>query len=164
MNIKFCKNLFLPSILLLLCNSLVGQDISEIVVTEDRTLSVIENDILQATFDIYDIYNELNEDDEYDVHCYSEIISGSRIKQQFCQANYEVRAQSDSSSDYFRGQQGGNPQGSQVSAAALTGSETAVKKKILGEKMLGFANNNKSLADAMLKLQGLQEEYLSASE
>ena len=30
--------------------------------------------------------------------------------------------------------------------------------------MLGFANNNKSLADAMLKLQGLQEEYLSASE
>ena len=37
---------------------------------------------------VFEVFNSLNSDDEFDIHCYQEAPTGSHIKKRVCQTNY----------------------------------------------------------------------------
>ncbi|MDG2175827.1 MAG: hypothetical protein P8M72_06835 [Gammaproteobacteria bacterium] len=132
--------------------------IEEITITQQRPPSLLRREIIQATENVYDLFNSLNDDDEFNVYCYEEYILGSRIKERFCHANYIENALSNVATDYVNGQQG-DPESVPGATPHLIQAEIRLKNRILGEKMLELSNNNRQLNDALLHLKDLRDEY-----
>jgi len=52
----------------------------------------LRRDVFQSEEDFYEIYNELNDNKEYDVRCWYETPTGTRIKNHVCRARYVTKA------------------------------------------------------------------------
>jgi hypothetical protein len=61
-----------------------SEPIEEIVVHGTKPLVHLKREMYEAEEVVYDIYNSLNSDDDYDIHCYKEAPTGSKIKQRVC--------------------------------------------------------------------------------
>ena len=73
----------------------VGQDdevIENIVVASQKSPRDLRRDVWRSEKDFYSIYNKLNDDSLYDVHCTREAPTGSVIKSQVCRAKFLQRA------------------------------------------------------------------------
>jgi hypothetical protein len=134
------------------------EEIEEITVTQRRPPGLLRREIFQATENVYDLFNALNDDDEFNVYCYEQYILGSRIKERFCQANFVNNALSNAGTDYVNGQQG-DPENPTIATPHLIQAEISQKNQILGVKMLELGNSNRQLNDALLHLKDLQDEY-----
>ncbi len=134
------------------------ETIEEITVTQQRPPSLLRREIFQATENVYGLFNSLNDDDEFDVHCYEQYILGSRIKERFCHAKFVENALSNTATDYVNGQQG-DPESLTGATPHLIQSEIRQKNHILEEKMLELGNNNRQLNEALLHLKDLRDEY-----
>jgi hypothetical protein len=132
--------------------------IEEITITQRRPPSLLRREIFQATENVYDLFNALNDDDEFDVYCYEQYILGSRIKDRFCHANFVENAMSNVATDYVNGQQG-DPESVPGATPHLIQAEISQKNQILGVKMLELGNSNQQLNDALLRLKDLRDEY-----
>lgn len=64
------------------------ETIDEIVVFGDKSLVRLRQELYRAEEAAFDLFNLLNSDDEYDIHCYYETPIGSHIKQRVCKPNY----------------------------------------------------------------------------
>lgn len=69
----------------------------EIVVVGKKSLADLRKEVFQSEEDFYALYNKLNDNSEYDVRCYYETPTGTRIKNHVCRARfvsdaYEVHA------------------------------------------------------------------------
>ena len=62
--------------------------IDEIIVYGDKSLVRLRQELYRAEEIVFDLFNSLNSDDEYDIHCYYEAPIGSHIKRRVCKANY----------------------------------------------------------------------------
>jgi hypothetical protein len=49
---------------------------------------VRRNEVYVAENKLFDMFNELNEDDQYDVTCIFEVPIGANIRRRVCRANY----------------------------------------------------------------------------
>lgn len=56
----------------------------EIVINAPESLRDLRLEIRQAQIDMFNVFNELNDDDKFDVHCYYERRRESKIRQQVC--------------------------------------------------------------------------------
>ena len=65
------------------------EELEEIIVYGQRSLTELRLKMFWAEEEFYDLFNSLNSDDEYDVHCYREKPTGSHIRRRICRANYE---------------------------------------------------------------------------
>lgn len=80
----------------------VGQDeeasndktVDEIVVVGQKSLAELRRDVFKAEEDFYSVYNKLNDDKEYDVRCFYEKPTGTRIKNHVCRARFVTKAYS----------------------------------------------------------------------
>ena len=64
-----------------------GQDdeaIDDIVVTGEKSTADLRRDLVKAEDEFYSLYNELNDDNDYDVRCRWESPTGVRKKYQVC--------------------------------------------------------------------------------
>ena len=52
----------------------------------------LRRDVFQSEEDFYEIYNELNDNKEYNVRCRYETPTGTRIKNHVCRARYVTKA------------------------------------------------------------------------
>ena len=69
----------------------VGQDeeaIDDIVVVGQKSINELRRDVYQYAEDFYSAYNKLNDDPEYDVRCFYEQATGTRIKNHVCRAKF----------------------------------------------------------------------------
>ena len=62
--------------------------IDEIIVYGNKSLHTLRMDLYMAEENVFAVFNSLNSDDEYDVHCYYEAPTGTRIKRRMCRANF----------------------------------------------------------------------------
>ena len=103
--------------------------------------------------DMYAVFNTLNEDRQYDVHCNMERKSiTSRLKVQVCKPQFEsgiTISQFDGSGDAINID----------NSIRLPGSEIRKHQKILKEKMLRMAEESPELADAVYRRAALEMEY-----
>jgi len=73
----------------------VGQDeeaIEDIVVVGQKSIAELRKDVFQSEEDFYSLYNDLNDDAEYDVRCFYEKPTGTRIKNHVCRARFVSNA------------------------------------------------------------------------
>jgi len=70
----------LTGALLLLLLPLSGECQSESVEEEE----VIEEIVVRAEEALYKVFNSLNSDDDFDIHCYMEAPTGSKLKVRVC--------------------------------------------------------------------------------
>lgn len=89
--------------------------IDEIVVEEKMSLSKLRRQVWQYEEDFYAIYNDLNDDREFDVSCFYETPTGSHIKNHVCRARFVTDSYSNNAarqrwSARREGQQAANPE------------------------------------------------------
>ena len=71
-----------------------SETIYEITVYGNKSLSALRRDVYMAEENFFDVFNSLNQDDEYDVRCYYEVPSFTHIRHHVCRANFVVDATS----------------------------------------------------------------------
>ena len=59
----------------------------EVIVRGTKSLFELELELYRAEDALYDLFNSINSNDDFDVHCYREAPIGSRIKQRVCKTN-----------------------------------------------------------------------------
>ena len=74
--------------------------LEEIIVYGQRSLLEFRLDLYRAEVNFYDLFNSLNSDDEYDVHCYREAPTGSHIRRRICRANFEKELTGEAALDW----------------------------------------------------------------
>ena len=79
--------------------------IEEIIVYGNRSLNQLRLELYRAEDIAFDLFNSLNSDDEYDIHCYKEAPTGSHIKRRVCKANYEKELTADATRRWLLGGQ-----------------------------------------------------------
>jgi len=77
------------------------EPIEEITVTGQRIILSLRKQIIEAEDHAFEIFNELNDDDLYDITCRSVKRYNSNIKKRVCLPNYYHRATADNASEYL---------------------------------------------------------------
>ncbi len=78
-------------------------ELEEIIVRAPRTLGSMRVEILKAENNALALFNDLNDDDDYDIYCARETPTGSHIPQRVCRPRYLVRLESRAAQDFLRG-------------------------------------------------------------
>ena len=61
-----------------------SEPIEEIVVHGHKSIIDLKHEMYEAQEAVYDIFNALNSDDDYDIRCYEEVPTGSKIPRRVC--------------------------------------------------------------------------------
>ena len=69
-----------------------SETVEEIVVYGEKSLVHLRHEVHRAEDRVFDVFNTLNSDDEYDIHCYREAPIGSHIHRRVCRANFVSKA------------------------------------------------------------------------
>lgn len=126
--------------------------IEEIVVYGEKSLLLLKKDMEKASNVVFESFNALNDDDEFDIHCSDRVPSGSNISKGSCRPNYEDQIYSEATSRQLDMSDGGIPtQGFRINQAAVE-SKLKKKKKIMDAKMEVLANENPEFARSLIKL------------
>ena len=110
----------------------------EIVVQGKESLGRLRHRVYEAEDDFYALFNSINDEDDFDIHCTKEARIGSRVKRRVCRANFELQA----TAEEARGWKLGFPTPPAESAIAH-------KKAIFLEKMEILVNENPELLKAL---------------
>jgi len=117
----------------------------EVTAVGERSPKSLRQDVLQAEDAVYSLFNELNDDDEYDVVCKRQTKIGSQIPQRICLPTVLRDFEPDDVRD-----------GDSRLASARVEAEQAKHQRLLREKILGLADKHPEL------LQALQKRYALA--
>ena len=131
-----------------LCQSAVDQKveetpaepIEEIVVYGEKSLGNLRHEVYRTEEKFFAAFNSLNDEEEYDVHCFYEVPSFTHIRRHVCRANFVKDATADEYAGWRRGQ-------------PAVPSKTVImqKKKRLGLKMELLAAEHPVLLEALIK-------------
>ena len=64
------------------------EPIDDIVVVGKKSMSELRRDVFESEEAFYEIYNQLNDEDEYDVRCFYETPTGTRQRNHVCRARF----------------------------------------------------------------------------
>jgi hypothetical protein len=73
----------------------------EEIVVRGRRLEDLRFEVEKARVRAYDVFNELNSTDDFDIRCNAETRTGTRMGRQVCVAQFESRISSRASKDYM---------------------------------------------------------------
>lgn len=128
--------------------------IDEITVMGARPLALMRAEVVVAEQAVYDLYNELNDDDDYDIICKKQTQIGSQIPKRVCQARMYRDAVSDATQD------------DDDDGLMTIGNRTRSSRhqKILIEKMRALSIEHPELLDALRTRYGLEAEFKAEKE
>lgn len=134
----------------------------EVVEVVGQRLQELRFQIEDARLDIYEIFNSLNTDDEFDVHCEGRKETGSLIKHTICEPAFVGMALENTARAAFL-DRNANGLPASTSIAPLAQGGIAQKNLQLRDKMVELANKDAKLQSAILDLQQLMAEYAEAT-
>lgn len=131
----------------------VDATIDEITVVGARSLGAMRTKVTIAEDQVYALFNDLNEDDGYDIICKKETRIGSQIPKRVCLARMYREALAEETVDEDFG-------------SVRTGRMTRNSKhqKILQEKMRTLARQHPELLQALRKRHALDQEFKKARD
>lgn len=103
---------------------------------------------------VYERFNALNNDDDFDIHCYEQAPTGSNIPVRTCWPNFAVRAEERAAGHSLRGMQGLGAGGSAQSERG----DVARKGKELIAEMQRVARQDEQLMKDLTRLAELKEQ------
>jgi len=104
----------------------------------------LRHEVYKAEDEFYKLFNTLNSDDEYDVHCVFETPTGSHVKRRYCRANYFTKVRSEGAQAHLRGE-GAN-------ADKTHDVEVQKKNKLFQEELQTLMKEYPELLEALNKL------------
>jgi hypothetical protein len=122
--------------------------IDEVTVIGARTLAKIRAEVIMAEDEVYALFNDLNDDDGYDIICKKETRIGSQIPYRVCLARMYRDALSEATED-------GDAEYGTV-GAKLSGKK---HQKILRDKMRALAIEHPELLAALKKRYVAEKEF-----
>ena len=118
-----------------------SESIEEIIVYGEKSVGELRREVYTAEENFFDLFNSLNQDFEYDVNCYYEAPTGTRIRHHVCKANFVVEA---TSAEFVEWRTRG-PRYPAVPPELVI----AKKKKILRQKMEALIAEHPELQQAL---------------
>ena len=131
--------------------------VEEVIVVGDQTLVGLREELYRAQDHVHELFNALNDDDDFDIHCHTETRTGTHISRRVCKANYVDKAtaiQGQAFLSFTRGETG--------SAQPPSAEVIQFKNGILKQKLTDLVNANSELRDAVARFSELSENYDSA--
>ena len=89
--VAMCQDVLTPEEVL--AEQSPSDPIEEIIVYGNKTLHHYRLEMYRAQDKVFATFNSLNSDDEFDIHCFKESRTGTRIKRRICRANYVTEAE-----------------------------------------------------------------------
>lgn len=137
----------------------------EEVIVRGRRLSELKIEMEQARIRAYDIFNDINSHDDFDVYCRDESRSGTRVPQQVCRARFEGRISSDAGQEYLASvrwrcrDHGGltveclfdDRSAGAISAAQGVEAEAPIRRRQLTQEIERLARENLEFAEAIVE-------------
>ena len=120
----------------------------EMVISGQKTLSTLRFEIEQAEDRFLEIYNDLNENDMYDIHCRMETRPNTRIKFRTCIPNYFYEARAEEARSMLTGIP--SPPALQVAG---------YHAPLMEENMKNIVIQNQALLESIEEYVLLKEEY-----
>ena len=124
--------------------------LDELVVVGTPSLVRLKHMVYRAEESFFATFNELNDDDEYDVRCFYETPTGSRIRRHVCRANFVPEAES---AEYFSWRFGAAAGGQEARTVIMS------KRRRLEEKIMALLMANPKLADALANYHEARTQY-----
>ena len=81
-----------------------SEQIEEIVVRGYKSLISLKREMYDAEDAVHELYNSLNSDDDYDIRCYKEAPTGSKLKRRVCMTDKLSMLLSDQTQRMMRGE------------------------------------------------------------
>ena len=79
------------------------QPMEEITVIAERSRPQLRRELYRVHYEVLDMFNELNTDDDFDMVCKSEARIGSQIKYRVCKSRFHREMESEAYTDYLDG-------------------------------------------------------------
>ena len=123
------------------------------VVVEGRKPENVYAEIERLEISVYDRFNALNSNDEFDIHCFKQAPTGSNIPLRRCAPNFVVEAEAQAAQNTMVGARG--------RADARNHGDTTVleqKSKALTEKIQRLAREDAQLMRDLVRLDELKRQ------
>jgi hypothetical protein len=141
---------------------LVMEAPEEIIVTGEQSLTQLQVKIELAQDRMFGLFNELNDDDRYDIQCTVQTRTGTLISQRVCLPEFLRKAIELDGKAFLASVQGtsdeGGITGSSAAHTAVPQAEIDYRYPILKKKMNTLAGENAEFADAVAEHHELIEE------
>ena len=124
--------------------------IDDIVVTGEKSIADLRRDYTAAESEFYSLYNELNDDNDYDVRCRMESPTGVRKKYQVCRPVFYSEAR--------------NRENKNRAIDPATDPTIAAKLETLQEKIETLVASNTDLQLAMVKFNTARARLVDHAE
>lgn len=135
--------------------TLPDEELEEALVS-GRQLRQLRADIVDAEDRFYALFNELNRNDDYDVHCTRDAPTGTRISHRVCRPVFYARAQEDEARAFLDEVQG--------FAAAVVPSPQVValeRNADMTRSMLEVINKDPRLVKLVREREQLEKKYIA---
>jgi hypothetical protein len=130
-----------------------GEDVEEVIVPGRRPENLrVEIERLEGA--VYERFNALNSDDEFDIHCLKQAPTGSNIPLRTCTPNFVIRAEAASAAGMLT--DGRTGAGNNFSRAELT-MLMEEKSRKLTEEMQRVAREDERLLRDLVRLDELKQ-------
>lgn len=126
-------------------------EMEELIITGERPTNLLRREMFDTQDQVYEMFNTLNEEDEYDMICHKEARIGSQIKYQVCKPAFMWNAISEASEDALLDASLGIGTMYTLNRAELNG-----KAEYQRELMARLANENPQFL-SLLKKHGLEK-------
>jgi hypothetical protein len=148
------------------------------VIVRGRRLADFRAELEAAQIRVYDLFNELNSDDAFDVQCRVEDSTGTRLRQQTCRPQFVDDISSDAATAWVNGFKDACPAGvtqvcifenagaaSQAKSAALAeeGREPTMQKRFADE-LARVVRDHPEMQQALLDYEAVERAYDEARD
>ncbi len=132
------------------------EEVEEITVYGEKSVSALRYAVYRAQENFYEIFSALNDDDEFDVRCFYETPSGTRLRTHVCRARFVT----DAHSAYAARWRTEGPRSPLRDPTAVI----AQKSTILRERMEAMIAADPKLQDALDRYTVAQSRYKAERE
>jgi len=129
------------------------ETLDNIVVVSKKSASALRRDVFDAEDEFYALFNKLNDDNEYDVRCFYEIPTGSRLKNHICRAKFLSGAYAS---------QAGRGRNNMTGVTDLSANPGIARKTaVYQEKMETLVAANPDLLAALVRFSTAQDLFMA---
>lgn len=132
------------------------QPIDDIVVVGKKSLGDLRRDVFEAEEDFYALFNQLNDEPDYNVRCFYEKATGTNIKNHVCRARFVSKAYSSHAA-----RNGGDL--SRVANQDVN-PQFAAKTEQYQEKMETLVAENPNLMEALVRYNTVRAQFMAVRE
>ena len=133
-----------------------GRAPEEVIVEAPQSLRKLRLAVNRAEKRMFEVFNEVNDDDRFDIHCKNEKMYGSKMRQQVCQPTYRAEANEAEAKQFLKAS---NPEvaGVQTGIQGVTSIEHY--NGLMNEKIRAAPANNAEFRTALDEYNALSAIY-----